>query len=122
MPFLEVFDFEATPAVRKEVTERATAALCEAFEVGPETVSLYFFAIAPEAYGHAGKFSQNTDSKRIFVKIHAYGRSRASRSAAAEKVTRALATAYGTTAKAIVIYFFERTTSEVSHAGVLADT
>lgn len=121
MPFLEVFDFEAPPTVRKAASERATEALCEAFDVGPETVSIYFFAIAPEAYAHAGKFGQTAESKRIFVKIHAYSRNRAQRSAAAEKVTQALAAAYRTTPKAVVIYFFERATHEVSHAGVLAD-
>lgn len=121
MPFLEIFDFDAQPATRKMATERATAALCEAFAVEPETVSLYFFAIAPEAYGHAGKYGDEAEAKRIFVKLHAYGRSRALRSAAAAKVTEALAAAYGTTAKAVVIYFFERDPNEVSHAGQLAD-
>lgn len=120
MPFFEVFDFGATPAVRKSAAELVTKSLCDAFDVPLETVSIYFFAIESMAYSHAGKFGHNVEIKRVFIKLHAFGRSEALRRTAAQSLTQAFATAYGVPPKAIVIYFFDRAPDEVSHAGVLA--
>ncbi|CAN7453829.1 tautomerase family protein [Pararhizobium sp. LjRoot238] len=122
MPFLEIFDFDATPEVRKTATKLMTKSLCDAYSIAPEIVSAYFFTINEASYSHAGEFGYDAEIKRIFVKVHAFRRSVALRRTAAGSLTDAFVEAYGVPAKSVVIYFFDREPDEVSHAGELADT
>ena len=122
MPFLEIFDFEATPETRRNATKLMTKSLCEAYDIPPEIVSAYFFAIDENGYGHSGNHGQNDEIKRIFVKVHAYRRPVEIRRRAARLLTDAFVASYGAAEKAVVIYFFDRDPDEVSHAGILADT
>jgi phenylpyruvate tautomerase PptA (4-oxalocrotonate tautomerase family) len=121
MPFLEIFDFEATPEERCEATELMTDSLCEAYDIAPEIVSAYFFDIDETSYAHRRTYGYSAEIKRIFVKVHAFRRPIELRRKAARMLTDALVAAYGVPDKAIAIYFFDRDPDEVSHAGLLAD-
>lgn len=120
MPFLEIFDFEATRSERQNATELATQSLCETFEVTPDIISAYFFNIDDDSYAHCGIYTYASDTKRIFVKVHAFRRPLDTRRKAARKLTDALAKAYGVPEKNIAIYFFDQDMENVAHAGILA--
>jgi len=122
MPFLEVFDFEATPDTRRIAAERMTKSLCEAYGIEPDIVSAYFFGIGEDGYAHRGIHGQSSEIKRIFVKVHAFRRSIDARRKAARMLTDAFSSAYDVPEKAVAIYFFDREPDEVAHAGILADT
>ncbi|MBP2151004.1 hypothetical protein [Xanthobacter flavus] len=123
MPFLEVNDFPGAdgraPAARAEAARRMTAALAGCWGIDPAIISCYFQLYPADAYAHAGEMPPPADTRRIFVKLHAIARTADMRRAAAAAVTRAAAQSYDVPDKAIVIYFFERTVSEIAHGGVL---
>jgi len=120
MPFIEVFDFEATPTQREVATKRLTEGLCMAYDISPAIVSIYFFDVSARGYGHAGQFHDQASVNRIFIKIHAFRRTEADRMEAATRITDAAMQAYGATSpKQIVVYFLDRDPSEVSHGGIL---
>ena len=121
MPFLEVFDFEASPDTRRKATKAATKALCDSYDIAPEIISFYFFDIGKDSYAHNGNYGYGLEIKRIFVKLHAYRRTVELRRKAACLLTDAFAKAYEVPEKHIVIYFFDREPDEVSHSGVLTD-
>lgn len=122
MPFLEIFDFEATPDTRRNATKLMTQSLCEAYGITPDIISAYFFDIDENSYAHGGIHGYSTDIKRIFVKVHAFRRSVEHRRTAARMLTDAFVAAYGVPEKSVAIYFLDRDPGEVSHAGILADT
>jgi len=120
MPYLEVFDYAADPAQRQAATRGITRALCQAYEIPSEIVTLYFHNIDASNYGHDSAFGVEAQAKRFFIKLHAYPRSDQFKREAAAAVTRAAAEAYAVSEQRIAIYFFERPQSEVAHAGRLA--
>lgn len=120
MPFIEVFDFDATSAQREVATKLLTEGLCMAYDISPSIVSIYFFDVSARGYGHAGQFYDKASVNRIFVKIHAFMRTEADRMVAAARITEATMQAYNTASpKQVVVYFLDRDPSEVSHGGVL---
>ncbi|WP_043829394.1 hypothetical protein [Muricoccus aerilatus] len=120
MPYIEILAPPLPVERRQQVATAVTDGICRSFSVGPETVTLYFLDIAPSAYAHAGMMGPATGEQRIFVKVHAYRRSIPARREAAAALTAPLATLYGTTAKALAVYFFDRAKDEVAHAGFLS--
>lgn len=120
MPYVEILAPPLPAERRQQVASAVTEGVCRAFAVGPETVTLYFLDIAPGAYAHAGVMGGPPEEQRIFVKVHAYRRGIAARRDAAAAVTAPLATLYGTTPKALAVYFLDRATDEVAHAGLLS--
>jgi phenylpyruvate tautomerase PptA (4-oxalocrotonate tautomerase family) len=119
MPFIEIFDFNATPKQRATATRTLTDSLCEAYGIPPSIVSAYFFDVGTNSYGHEGKFGENASNERIFIKIHAFCRKFEHRAKAAELMTKAAIQAYDVPPKHVVIYFLDRDPSQVSHGGVL---
>jgi len=120
MPFLEVFDFDATPDVRRTAAERMTTSLCEAYDIAPDIVCIYFFGITDDSYAHGARYGQSAQTKRLFIKVHAFARTVQLRGQAARMLTDAVVQAYGVARDAVAIYFFDRARNEAAHAGVLA--
>lgn len=120
MPYVEILAPPIPAERRQQVASAVTEGICRAFSIGPETVTLYFLDIAADAYAHAGVMGAPPEAQRIFVKVHAYRRGIAARRSAAAAVTAPLASLYGTTPKALAVYFLDRATDEVAHAGLLA--
>lgn len=120
MPFLEVFDFEASTQQRQLATSKMTDALCDAYGIAGDIVSTYFVDVGHGAYGHGGFLPTKSEDHRIFVKVHAYRRSDDLRRAAARSITSAVADAYGTRPESIAVYFLDRDPGEVAHNGILA--
>lgn len=120
MPFIEVFDFDATPEQRKNATKTLTEGLCRAYGISEEIVSVYFFNIRENDYGHAGLHGNDASMKRIFLKVHAFSRDEPARRDAARELTDAAMQAYSPpSSKHIVVYFLDRDHSQVAHAGTL---
>lgn len=120
MPYVEILAPPLPAGRRQQVASAVTEGICQAFSVGPETVTLYFLEIAPGAYAHAGVLGALPEEQRIFVKVHAYRRGIAERRQAAASLTAPLAVLYGTTPKTLAVYFLDRAMDEVAHAGRLA--
>ncbi len=124
MPFVELLAPPAPPAVRRRAARAITGALCDAFAVAPETVTLFFLDVPPGAYAHAGLLGEDAPEprapQRLFCKVHAFRRDAARRGHAAAMIAPALAEAYGLPPAAVALYFLERAPDEVSHAGRLA--
>ncbi|MFC0407029.1 tautomerase family protein [Roseomonas elaeocarpi] len=120
MPYVEILAPPVLPETRQAVAEGVTAGICEAFAVGPQTVTLYFLDVAGAHYAHAGRAGEAAGTQRIFVKVHAYRRGVAERRAAAAALTPALARHYGVPEATLAIYFFDRAKDEVAHGGRLS--
>lgn len=120
MPYVEVLAPQV-PSQRKAALARSvTDGLMSAFGVTADTVTLYFLAIAPDDYAHAGTFGAEATGQRILLKVHAFRRSEAERRAAAIALTRAVCGAYGVPGDDVAVYFLDRDRSEVSHDSKLA--
>jgi phenylpyruvate tautomerase PptA (4-oxalocrotonate tautomerase family) len=119
MPFLEVADFAPRPEARRQATSAATSALCEAYGIAAEIVTVYFAAHNELSYGHAGVFGVADEMPRLFVKVHAFARSIERRRVATSALTQAFADAYGLPPTQVAIYFFDRPETHAAHAGVL---
>ena len=119
MPFLEILAPPVPDDTRQRIAAAATAAVCGAFAVPPETVTLYFLDVVGGAYAHAGRVGGST-APRIFVKLHAYRRDVAARRRAAAALAAPLAALYGQPAETVIVYFFDRAPDEVSHGGILS--
>ena len=96
-----------------------TDGICDAFSVGPGTVTIYFIDIAPGAYAHAGMLGAPAEEQRVLVKVHAYRRGIPERRRAAA-ITGPLAAIYGTAADSLAVYFLDRARDEVAHGGLLS--
>jgi len=120
MPYVEILAPPLGEEARRKVAAAVTEGLCEAFSVGPGTVTLYFLDIAPGAYAHAGAVGAEAGPQRILVKVHAYRRGVEARRAAAAALTAPLAALYGTVPKTLAVYFLDRARDEVAHGGHLA--
>ncbi len=120
MPYVELLAPPLPAGRRQQVATAVTDGICRAFSVGPETVTLFFLDIAPEAYAHAGLMGALPQEQRILVKVHAYRRSIPERRAAAAALTAPLAALYGAPVAALAVYFFDRAKDEVAHAGLLS--
>ncbi|WP_315833588.1 hypothetical protein [Bradyrhizobium prioriisuperbiae] len=120
MPYVEVLAPSAPPEHKAALAKSVTDSLMSAFNVGAETVTLYFLPIVPGDYAHAGEMGAQGAGQRILLKVHAFRRTEAARRAAAAALTRSVCTAYGVPADDVAIYFLDRDKNEVAHASILA--
>lgn len=120
MPYVEVLAPPAPPEHKAALAKSVTDSLMSAFNVGAETVTLYFLPIAPGDYAHAGTMGAQGAGQRILLKVHAFRRTEAARRAAAAALTRSVCTAYGVPADDVAVYFLDRDKNEVAHASILA--
>lgn len=120
MPYVEVLAPPAPPDRKAALAKSVTDSLMSAFNVGAETITLYFLPIAPGDYAHAGAMGAQGIGQRILLKVHAFRRTEAARRAAAAALTRGVCTAYGVPADDVAVYFCDREKNEVAHASILA--
>ena len=117
MPFIEVIDHSASQEIRALATRNMTNGLCQAFKIKPEIVTCYYFSASNYSYGHAGKYGEDAEEFRIFVKVHAFPRPQEAKAAGARAITEAVESAYGINPKKIIVYFFDRPPSDAFHGG-----
>lgn len=120
MPYLEILGPRIGEDEKRAAVRAVTEAIVSAFSVSPSTVTLYFLAVDPEDYGHAGMLRPGANGPRVFAKLHAYRRGITERRAAATGVTHALADCFATSPDHIAVYFIDRTADEVAHGGRMA--
>lgn len=118
MPFIEIIDRDATEEIREVATKGMTDGLCQAFGIKPEIVTCYYFSAPNYSYGHAGKYGENAENFRMFIKVHAFPRAQEAKENAARAITEAAVRAYGASPKDVIVYFFDRAPSDAFHAGV----
>ena len=118
MPFVELLAPPVDDATRQHVATAVTQAVCDAFALEPEVVTVYFLPIAPSCYAHAGHLGAGPQA--VFVKLHAYRRTAETRRRLAGAVTPPLARLYGVPDAAVVIYFLDRAKDEVAYDGMLS--
>ena len=120
MPYVEILAPPAPPQNKAALARSITDSLMSTFDVGAETITLYFLPIAPGDYAHAGEMGSQGTGQRILLKIHAFRRGVAERRAAAIALTRSVCTAYGVPGSDIAVYFIDREKDEVAHDSKLA--
>ncbi len=118
MPFIEIIDRDATEEIREVATKGMTDGLCQAFGIKPEIVTCYYFSAPNYSYGHAGKYGENAENFRMFIKVHAFPRAQEAKENAARAITETAVRAYGASPKDVIVYFFDRAPSDAFHAGV----
>jgi len=121
MPFIEVTDSGANAEIRSRSTQTMTKALCDAFKIAPEIVTCYYKSCDNYSYGHAGKFGDNAEKFRIFVKVFAFPRAAEQKNQAALEITKAVTDAYSAAAKDVIIYFLDQQPADAFHAGLPSD-
>ncbi|MER5173645.1 hypothetical protein [Thioclava sp. GXIMD2076] len=119
MPFMEISDFGGPLEARKAAAEEATRALVEAYKVSPDIVTCYFHD-SRDAYAHAGKFGEDAEKKRIFIKLHAFPRPKDQQNRAARALATAFAESYGLPLAHVAIYFVARDETDAYHGGISA--
>jgi phenylpyruvate tautomerase PptA (4-oxalocrotonate tautomerase family) len=120
MPYVEILAPPLQSDVKAQLARAITDGLTSAFEVGPQTVTLFFLPIAAGDYAHAGELGAQGGRQRILLKVHAFRRSTSARRAAAAPLTRATSIAYGAEGADVAIYFLDREKDEVAHDSRLA--
>lgn len=120
MPYVEILAPPLQSDAKAQLARAVTDGLTSAFDVGPQTVTLFFLPIAAGDYAHAGELGAQGVRQRILLKVHAYRRSIDARRAAAVALTRATSTAFGAEGSDIAVYFFDREKDEVAHDSRLA--
>lgn len=121
MPFLNVFILEgATPAQKQAMAEGVTRALCAAYDVGPEIVTLYVVEIPLHDYAHAGNLGEAAPLRRPFVQVHALPRPTERRRELVRGITEAMASALDLAPDLPAVYVFDSAADHVAHGGVLA--
>jgi phenylpyruvate tautomerase PptA (4-oxalocrotonate tautomerase family) len=119
MPFVELLAPPVSDATREAVVQAITDAVCQTFQSGPETVTIYFRDIPPGSYAHAGVLG-TAGPQRVFLKLHASHRPVEAKRLASVMLTSQLARLYGIPEQALAIYFFDRRKDEIAYGGVLA--
>jgi phenylpyruvate tautomerase PptA (4-oxalocrotonate tautomerase family) len=120
MPYVEILAPPVSSDVKSKLAHAVTDGLTSAFDVGPQTVTLFFVPIISGDYAHAGELGAQNRSQRILLKLHAYRRGTAARRAAAAALTSAVCAAYGADGADVAVYFFDREKDEVAHDSKLA--
>jgi phenylpyruvate tautomerase PptA (4-oxalocrotonate tautomerase family) len=120
MPYVEILAPPLTDDAKAQLARTITDGLVSAFDVGPQTVTLFFLPIVPSDYAHAGELGAQGGRQRILLKLHAYRRSTAARRTAAAALTKAVCAAYGADGADVAVYFFDREKDEVAHNSRLA--
>jgi phenylpyruvate tautomerase PptA (4-oxalocrotonate tautomerase family) len=120
MPYVEIIAPPVSSDIKSKLARAITDGLTSAFDIGPQTVTLFFLPIISSDYAHAGELGAHNRSQRILLKLHAYRRSTAARRAAAAALTDAVCTAYGADGADVAVYFFDREKDEVAHDSKLA--
>lgn len=118
MPFIEITDSGPDRETREIATRTMTDGLCRAFSIKPEIVTCYYNSAPNYSYGHAGKYSDNAEIFRIFIKIHAFPRDATAKGSAAQLITASVMGAYGVDAKNVIIYFMDRLPEDAFHGGL----
>ncbi len=112
MPFIEIFALEGRVTDKQAAARGTTQALCDAFGIETDIVTIFFVDTPPANFWQGGPNS-------VFVKVHALRRDRDKRRAAAEGLTRALCATCPIKPGDVAIYFLERETDECAHSGKL---
>jgi phenylpyruvate tautomerase PptA (4-oxalocrotonate tautomerase family) len=120
MPYVEILSPPAPSDVKAHLARAITDGLTSAFDVGPQTVTLFFLPIISSDYAHAGEPGAQGGRQRILLKVHAFRRGTSARRAAATALTKAVCAAYGAEGADIAVYFFDREKDEVAHDSRLA--
>jgi len=118
MPFIELTGIKADTAALAQIATGVTEAVVDTLSVPAETVTIYFTPFDAAHYAHGGSISAPA-RRRIFVKLNILARSIGVRRRAAAAVCAAIAMPINHDKRNIAIYFIERSTEEVSHAGIL---
>jgi len=106
-----------------DIRDRASAAapdmcgaLASAWGISEQIVTVYIPSVPVDGYVQAGQ--PDGTPRRLFIKLHAFRRSKAARRSAAKAITDALVST-GVPAADIIVYFLDRSADEVAHGGVL---
>ncbi len=119
MPFIEIFALEGRVTDKQAAAREMTRALCDAFAIEANIVTVFFVDTPPANFFHGGCAAPNGGPNSVFVKVHALRRERDKRRVAAEGLTRALCETCPVTPGDIAIYFLERESDECAHGGKL---
>lgn len=119
MPLIEILGSETSEVAQEQASEAMTGALSATWGIDPEIITVYFVALRKGGYAHGGRVGQPVEKRRIFLKIHAYPRTRAQREAASKALTSACISTLGIEPSLVVIYFFDREPGHVAHGGKL---
>ncbi len=61
MPVIYVYGFERPVEKKRQIVKGITDATCEAYDVSPETVTVYIFDVPRENAAHGGVLVSDTD-------------------------------------------------------------
>ncbi len=61
MPVIYVYGFERPVEKKREIVKSITAATCAAYDVPPETVTVYLFDVPKENAAHGGVLVSDVD-------------------------------------------------------------
>ncbi len=61
MPIIHVYGFERPVEKKRQIVRSITEATCEAYDVPPETVTVYIFDVPKENAAHSGELVHDTE-------------------------------------------------------------
>ena len=119
MPFVMVHAPERGIEQKRALVKGVTTATCSAYDVVPETVTVYLQDYSDRNYGHAGELGREAVEHRAFIQIHAFPRPPELKRRLVKGITDAAVSAYGMPAKSVVVYIFDSEKGDCAHGGVL---
>jgi len=121
MPFVHVLSpAGASSAQKRRLIAGITDALCEAYDITPDIVTIYVAGVAPEDYGHGGRQGGEAGLCRPFVQVHALARPIEKRRLCVQKLTDAVAAALDLPPSVPAVYLFDSPSDHIAHGGILA--
>lgn len=121
MPFVQVHALEgASTEQKRRLAEGITDALCAAYGIGREIVTIYITEVPLAGYAHAGVVGAAAEVKRPFIQVHALVRPIERRRDVVRRLTDATAAALDISPDVPAVYILETPKTHIAHGGVLA--
>ena len=119
MPFLLVHSLPIYSEQKKILIKELTEAICFAYEIKPDIVTIYISEFANENYGHGGHTGLEGIEKRVFIQVHAFERSLEKKRSLVKHIAQTVSGVIGISITDVAVYILESEQQNASQGDVL---
>ncbi len=119
MPFLLVHSLPIPSEQKKILIKELTEAICFAYEIKPDIVTIYILEFTNENYGHGGLVGLEGQEKRVFIQVHAFERSLEKKRSLVKHIAETVSGVFGISIEDVAVYILESEKQNVSEGDVL---
>ena len=119
MPFLLVHSLPISSEQKKVLIKELTEAICIAYEIKPDIVTIYISEFSNENYGHGGFTGLESQEKRVFIEVHAFERPLEKKRSLVKHIAEAVSGVFGISIADVAVYILESDKQNASLGDVL---